>query len=416
MLEDVEDKRKTRYKQLTMNMKHFLLILLILGFGCSSPTPTDTVAVIDIAKALKNPCDIFLSDFVDEIEYISLETLSESVNNEGLCVYTTDNYIVAISFRLNHLFDRKTGRFIRKIGRRGQGPNDYLATLSRYGFDENRQTIQCVGNKMNRVEYDLDGNVFRKFYAEEIVAAKDFIALDENSFVWYQENYSGNEPYKLFLFDDKGNVFNKFPNYHSYIPDPFSYSTMPCIFYKWKNNVFFYENLVDTLFQITKDELIPYYRFDLEKFNPPYSERAKLDFPNEKPMMNKYVFFQTINESDRFLFFSFRHDKTDQERRLISRYFGFHDKKTGITKISEVDKTDRSPVINDIDGFAPLYPLLMSINQSGELIAYYEAEDIIDWFKANPEKASKLPKNLQELSELKIDDNQVVIIAKLKTQ
>ena len=43
-----------------------------------------------------------------------------------------------------------------------------------------------------------------------------------------------------------------------------------------------------------------------------------------------------------------------------------------------------------------------------------QTDDIIEWFEANPEKAKILPKHLQELSKIKIGDNEVVVIAKLK--
>ena len=132
------------------------------------------------------------------------------------------------------------------------------------------------------------------------------------------------------------------------------------------------------------------------------------------PMRNRYFDFLTINESDRFLFFSFWHDRTDQERRILPHYFGYFDKKTNTVKISEVDQSDRSKIINDIDDFAPFYPFLWSINQSGELVTCLEADDILAWLKENPDKVKNLPKHLQELSKLKTDDNQVVVIAKLK--
>ena len=94
--------------------------------------------------------------------------------------------------------------------------------------------------------------------------------------------------------------------------------------------------------------------------------------------------------------------------------FGFHDKKSGTVKIAEIDDSEKSPVINDIDNFAPIYPFLWSVNQYGEMVSYMEAGDIIDWFEANPEKAKKLPKYLQAMFKLKIDDNPVIVIAKLK--
>ena len=129
-------------------------------------------------------------------------------------------------------------------------------------------------------------------------------------------------------------------------------------------------------------------------------------------MICKYFNFETINESERFLFFSFLHGK--DQTRPYCHFFGFYDKILGTTKISEVDHTNRSPVINDIDNFAPLHSFLWSSNQSGEMVAYMEAGDIADWFEENPEKVKALPQQLQKLSKLTSEDNPVVVIAKLK--
>ena len=398
-----------------MKIKKTLPILFCLVVGCTSPTETDTVLAIDIEEAFNNLCDIFLSDFADDVEYIPLENTPESVTGENLYVYATDRYLVAISFKRMQLFDRTTGRFLRKIGVLGQGPNDYLATQPVYGFDEHRQTILCEGSSNNRIVYDLEGNtIYKIFNPEGVDISKNLISLDENSYAIYLVNYYGNDPYKLYLFDDKGNVFKKFANHHSYIPDPNSFFTMPCIFYKWKNNLFFYENCVDTLFHVTKSELNPYYRLKLGKYNPPYSDRPRLPQPNNDPIMDKYFLFRTINETDRFLFFSFTHGKFYQRGGYSPTYFGYHEKQTGITKVSKVDDTHRSPIINDLDDFSPLCPMGWTITPSGEMVAYLEAEDILEWFEANPEKARELPKHLKELSKLKIEDNQVVVIARIK--
>ena len=128
-----------------------------------------------------------------------------------------------------------------------------------------------------------------------------------------------------------------------------------------------------------------------------------------------YFSFQTINESERFIFFSFFH--VVSKLQIIWRslhYFGYYDKKLGITKISEVDHLEFSPVINDLDDFAPLRPCIWSVNQSDELVAYMEAGDIAEWFEENREKAKKLPEHLKKLSKLTSEDNPVIIIAKLK--
>jgi len=410
------------------------LILLILIVGCSSPLPKGDLLTIDVEKAFNNPCDIFLSDFAEEIEYIPLETIRECVIDRWLNVFATDRYIVAIAFRQYYLFDRKTGKFIREIGRYGPGPNEYGGTTSAVPFDEERHTIRAsLFDAQKGIEYDLDGNVVRSLNFPPMTKEQKYhmwwgiVPLDDKYLVTYAMNHSGNEPYKLIVFDEKGIIYSRFLNHHTYEKNPKragSFSLEAQVFYKWKNNVFFYENCVDTLFQVTKDEIIPYYHFHLGKYNPPYSEKDNLPWGNPQPgdispfgdnrMRDNFFYFETINESEKILFFSFMYGKRNPITRFQPRYFGYYDKELYITKISKIDQMEISPVINDLHDFAPLHPNRWSINKSGEMVAYMEAGDIEEWFEEHPDKAKKLPEHLKKLSKLTSEDNPVVVIVKLK--
>ena len=408
-------------------MKFYFLILFFFIVGCSSPLPTGTILTIDIEKSFHNNADIFLSDFADEIEYIPLETLRESVTGRALKIFATNEYIVAVAFRQNYLFDRETGKFIREIGGYGRGSNEYQSTTF-VPFDEDRNTIRASITHLKHIVYDLNGNVIRTLNFPPQTEAQKFnmwwemIPLDDQYFVTYARNHSGNEPDKLIVFDAQGNIFTRFPNHHTYEKNPKhagSFVLDAQVFYKWKNKVFFYENCVDTLYHVTKDKIIPCFHFQLGKFNPPYSEKDNLPWGDPDPfgdnkMCNSFFYFQTINESERFLFFSFHYGKINQESRYQDLYFGYYDKEMKITKISEVDHFEKTPVINDLDDFAPLHPHNWSINNSGEMVAYMEAGDIEEWFEEHPEKAKKLPEHLKKFSKLTSEDNPVAVIIKLK--
>jgi len=411
-----------------IDMRYTFLGLFVFIIGCSSPLHKDNLLTMNVENAFDNPCDIFLSDFATEIEYIPLETIRESVTGGYLRVFATGRYIIAVAFRQNYLFDRKTGKFIREIGRYGRGPNEYMSTTHSVPFDEDRQTIRSSANDPQKnIEYDLNGFVVRSLLFPPKNKPKynmwsEMIPLNDKYFVTYVMNNSGNETDKLIVFDEKGNVYARFPNHHTFEINPKhagSFTTSGQVFYKWKNDVFFYENCVDTLFRVTKDEIFPCYHLQLGKYNPPYSEKSNLPWGDPDPfgdnkMRYNFFEFQTINESERFLFFSFLYGKGDPIANIQPIFFGYYDKELNITKISKVDQIKISPVINDLDDFAPLHPTRWSINNSGEMIAYMEAGDIEEWFDANPEKAKILPDHLKILSKLTSEDNPVIIIAKLK--
>jgi len=148
------------------------------------------------------------------------------------------------------------------------------------------------------------------------------------------------------------------------------------------------------------------------KFSLPYSKKQILPEERDKD----YFFVLDLNESDRFLFFGIRHKPFETEDRFVGWYhFGYYDKEKRQTFVARMDHTQQSALINDIDDFAPIYVQPgWSINNDGELLAYMEAGDIVDWFNENPEKAKKLPEHLKNLSKLKPEDNPVVVIIKLK--
>ena len=223
-------------------MKPFSLIIVLFIAGCSSPSSDDSIVTIDIEKAFNNLSNMFLSDLTDEIEYIPLENVPEALTSEFLRVFANDRYIVAISFRHNHLFDRRTGKFIREISSYGRGPNDYMATNIMVPFDEKEETIRCLDFIRNELIFDFNGKIIRILtYPTEKKSSsmREMIPIDENSFITYVYNYSGAEPVKLIVSDGNGNTLNRFPNYHTFVHRENGSSYSSVLFYKWKKKMFF---------------------------------------------------------------------------------------------------------------------------------------------------------------------------------
>ena len=105
-------------------------------------------------------------------------------------------------------------------------------------------------------------------------------------------------------------------------------------------------------------------------------------------------------ESKRFISFNFYFSK--------KRYFCLYDKVTRRLKV-----TDNSfGIKNDIDGFMDI--TFNYMNSDGELIGLIQANDLVSWIEKNPEKLKILPPALQNLRNIKMEDNPVVVIAKYK--
>ncbi len=112
-------------------MKPTLLLLLSLTLltpvtsylsGQNSP-----VITIDIPGSIRNKGEVKLSEIAKDIEFIQLETTKDClINDEQSECYIASKYILVVSRKPVGvmLFDRK-GKFIRRIGQVGKGPNEY---------------------------------------------------------------------------------------------------------------------------------------------------------------------------------------------------------------------------------------------------------------------------------------------------
>ncbi|GHT65134.1 hypothetical protein AGMMS50239_24220 [Bacteroidia bacterium] len=101
-----------------------------------------------------------LSEVADEIIAIDLEMTDESLMRGGAGkVFYLKDYIILAEYHQILLFD-KTGKFIRAIGRKGQGPEEYMS-IGDIAFDEQEQCLY-VADFGKILCYDLNGNCIKK--------------------------------------------------------------------------------------------------------------------------------------------------------------------------------------------------------------------------------------------------------------
>lgn len=146
--------------------KSLLFILLALPLqlylvGCQQTTNSNQIIpTIDLTK--NRPSEkVVLSEIAKEVQYIELESNSESFLGEVSDIILTMNYILILDRKLQTvlLFD-SIGKYLRKIGKKGQGPGEF-GTAFNIAIDdnENRIYIYSTGDKI--IEYDIYGNFVR---------------------------------------------------------------------------------------------------------------------------------------------------------------------------------------------------------------------------------------------------------------
>lgn len=95
-----------------------ILLVVLAGCGENKQSNNDLI-IVDVSKSYPKK-ELILQDFMD-VEYVALETTDEFLT-QGLVQDVGKEYILATN-RNNDgdifIFDRKTGKGVRKINRRG---------------------------------------------------------------------------------------------------------------------------------------------------------------------------------------------------------------------------------------------------------------------------------------------------------
>lgn len=356
----------------------------------------EDITLIDVAATYEENNPVKPEDLMTtEIEYVPLETRDSFLIGKNPRFFLTKDYILSVADKQLFLFDRKSGRFIRQIGRTGQGPEEYTRTDNMCPVNEENQTVSVFADKGKRV-YSFDGKVVDNLLVPPLTY--ETAELSSSLYAGFVPNFSGKEKNKVVLFDKKAVLTKAFPNSFSTLPPEGIHFWKPNgWFYKYKEEVYFYELFNDTIFQVTPDSLRPRFKLHQGRYLPPYEQQNRNDFAAEN-----YFMMKSLSESSRFLFYTFAFQK--------NRYVLVYDKKKNQSFITKYD--DETGGAIPTPGFIPFS--LSSVNTSDELVGFWDAYDLARRFSLHPDKTAALPvalRNLQSIGEM---ENPVVVIGKLK--
>jgi len=382
----------------------FFSVVVLLFHSCSSKENNE-IKVINIEKSFLNSKRILLSDLVDSVEYIPLETRVDNLIGRNVKVFANEEFIITLTTNHVFLFDRKSGKFIHEIGNQGLGPDEYYSALS---FFEINHTIQCISsNTKDRIDYGTGGEIIRKNKTpKDISPFQEYIPLNDSVYVSYIDNFTGKDPNRIIVFDNRGDSINMFPNNNTFFSNRLIISNVGALFFKKNDHTYFFENCLDTIYEISTHELSPRMYFNMGKFSPPYEKKGEFFDPPQNPPILDYFTINRIQESDKYILFNFNYQR--------NFYFGYYDKISNETQIGKHENSQDSRLFNDIDNFISIGTKGLTVNNNDELVLYIDAWEITEWFDTYPENKENLSKDIQRFSKLNSDDNPVVVIAKLK--
>ncbi|GHT10480.1 hypothetical protein FACS189426_10750 [Bacteroidia bacterium] len=175
------------------NLISILVIILSLTVTAESRGQRQSVnndfIKVDVTKSYSQKKELILQDFMD-VEYIPLETNDEFVN-QGLVQDIGKKFIVVINKNRDgdiFIYDR-TGKAIRKINRKGQGPEEYPNILG-ITLDEDNNEMFVSGSRKT-VVYDLYGKFKRSFNHKKDTKTTgyfDIFNYDKDNLICYDKH------------------------------------------------------------------------------------------------------------------------------------------------------------------------------------------------------------------------------------
>lgn len=365
----------------------FLCLCCVLSVSAQKPV------VINLAKAISESLkEIMLNELASDIRYVPLETTDDCLMNNEFYImqYTGEDIITSGIFH----FD-KNGKFLNKIGSKGQGPEEYLQDLFAFGDWKNK--LLYVQNWTTLTCYGFDGTFVRSIPTPQLNMGAAGL-FDENHILYSNDIYYADKanPIQLYMVDSQnGKTVSK---WRGHLEENKKYGmilTSRDFMYNYDNSLFYKPALENVIFKILspkKRQLV--YKFDCSG--------KDIDVSADEVDPKKRFQFLSVywaKETAQYLFVNYG-------MKNISR-LGIYDKEK---------KTFTNVTIKDnLAGGYDIHPAWTS-DDNHLLMVYYAGGLLQD--KEKRYSTGLLPERKKELDELlkniKEDDNPVVILVTLK--
>ncbi len=365
----------------------FLCLCCVLSVSAQKPV------VINLAKAIsESPKEIMLNELASDIRYVPLETTDDCLMNNEFYImqYTGEDIITSGIFH----FD-KNGKFLNKIGSKGQGPEEYLQGLFAFGDWKNK--LLYVQNWTTLTCYGFDGTFVRSVPTPQLNMGAAGL-FDENHILYSNDIYYADKanPIQLYMVDSQnGKTVSK---WRGHLEENKKYGmilTSRDFMYNYDNSLFYKPALENVIFKILspkKRQLV--YKFDCSG--------KDIDVSADEVDPKKRFQFLSVywaKETAQYLFVNYG-------MKNISR-LGIYDKEK---------KTFTNVTIKDnLAGGYDIH-LAWTSDDNHLLMVYYAGGLLQD--KEKRYSTGLLPERKKELDELlkniKEDDNPVVILVTLK--
>lgn len=434
----------------------FLLIGILFLMGCSSNKKQsvqseiqDGISVIDLSGDLSKVSSLSLSDAAAKIEIVPLEVTDESMLGSIYHLDITDQDIWVHQYKDNYIYRfSRTGKFLNKIGKIGQGPEEYIRIHDFFVDDNSKELYLQTTTPAGLKVYDYDGkfkriasrrsldDVCRTVYVQSVLYDNKFFLVQNLAF--YDRPTSKDSIWSFALVDSTYQEKKIFKNpahigreeeilqhridYHKFVnywKEPFT-------------SVDTYDNQLtlkfpdtDTIYQYNsaKDELIPQYAIFTNEEKGDYGathawirDRSSFDYFCIRHYYPSKDYIYLLGSKGEHLYI-YCYDRRDGSIKMQELKSEITEKRFTYGLVLTLQNADKFVLNNDLCGGS----FNVDYRSKGKYwIDVLEPGTIDNWININEVKNSKVKDDAQRqrfvstLENVEEEGNPILVIATLK--
>lgn len=334
------------------------------------------------------------TDMFKNIRYVPLETNDVALLKPNpYCIVFRNNYIYILDIKMSgneiHLYD-SDGKYIRHIGQKGQGPNDYLGGLH---IAVNGKGMLSLPDRIRSeiINYTQEGEFVSRIRMDTISMIKDIFLNDSLLLV---QNFYDRSGYKFHVVD----VFNRkvIRAFHP-IKNRVYMVGFPETMTRYKDKILISECQSNDVLEVTLDGVKVRYTININDKMPPegfWDQKASSYslIADENRRMGYIGHIPCFTETDHSIFFGFRGLVPATE----TQGWALIDKVSGKSQTFKKIELAENVCIN---------PQIFHFVEEGKIVMTVSPETILN--SGNQEFISQFP-NLKE------DDNPILMFAEIK--
>ena len=396
------------------DMKNFIyfqcICIVIISISCSQGEKrilnADTIIYVN-HENINEEVMKHASNYIEDVQYIPLETSETNLIGNLSKVILSTKYIHIHDNQTNNLYQFDyDGKYVRKVGNEGNGPNEYIK-ISTFSINPETENIAIYCEvKQSIIEFTHEG----------LPISEERVGFVCNDFMYYKNDYLfyGGRSWNKNIFK------NTFPEQYrlvlwgkneikeNYLPFKYNESLYRTSIASGNNSLYTYnktrliEKCTGIVYELDND-ISPVYAIDFGKYTIRedfYSDRNINDNSIQRIEKSDYCLLSSLFETDNYVYIYYIVSMYSKYRMIFSCIYS--------KKINEL--VNIGPLwVNDIDNIS-MPKVITSYNNN--LIGYFDSDNLKTMLVTNK---NPLTPRMEELKETVDDfDNPIICIIKLK--